>query len=184
MSIDWAYAGGPNECKHGFAEGIPCEKCGPHKVEYEALGIRPNYIETYGERDEDPPTPFDPLEQLKKMRAEARAMLDDTHRENRRAWARCLVALDAAIDRVPPAQRSESTHSCPLVATLEPGIQRKVVNDIIDTLSDTLEYLRKDPSKIMDYGMARGFFREENSNEFKETGELTFTLKVNRKRSE
>jgi hypothetical protein len=25
--IDWPRAGGPNECKHGFAAGIPCREC-------------------------------------------------------------------------------------------------------------------------------------------------------------
>jgi hypothetical protein len=25
--MDWARAGGPNECKHGYAEGIPCPYC-------------------------------------------------------------------------------------------------------------------------------------------------------------
>jgi len=25
--VDWANAGGPNECKHGFAEGITCTRC-------------------------------------------------------------------------------------------------------------------------------------------------------------
>lgn len=23
----WENAGGPNECEHGYAEGIPCERC-------------------------------------------------------------------------------------------------------------------------------------------------------------
>lgn len=25
--IPWANAGGPNECVHGYAEGIPCPQC-------------------------------------------------------------------------------------------------------------------------------------------------------------
>lgn len=25
--LDWANAGGPNECKHGYAKGIPCPQC-------------------------------------------------------------------------------------------------------------------------------------------------------------
>jgi hypothetical protein len=25
--IPWADAGGPNECPHGYAEGIPCPRC-------------------------------------------------------------------------------------------------------------------------------------------------------------
>jgi len=27
VPISWHYAGGPNECKHGYAEGIPCPHC-------------------------------------------------------------------------------------------------------------------------------------------------------------
>jgi hypothetical protein len=25
--LKWAYAGGPNECRHGYAAGIPCPDC-------------------------------------------------------------------------------------------------------------------------------------------------------------
>lgn len=25
--VRWAYAGGPDECKHGHAAGIPCPRC-------------------------------------------------------------------------------------------------------------------------------------------------------------
>ena len=25
--MDWGNAGGPNECRHGYAEGIPCPEC-------------------------------------------------------------------------------------------------------------------------------------------------------------
>ena len=25
--LDWANAGGPNECKHGYAAGVPCPHC-------------------------------------------------------------------------------------------------------------------------------------------------------------
>lgn len=27
MYLHWSQAGGPNECEHGYAEGIPCPKC-------------------------------------------------------------------------------------------------------------------------------------------------------------
>ena len=27
--LPWAQAGGPNECAHGYAEGIPCPRCDP-----------------------------------------------------------------------------------------------------------------------------------------------------------
>lgn len=26
-AVPWEIAGGPNECRHGYAEGIPCERC-------------------------------------------------------------------------------------------------------------------------------------------------------------
>jgi hypothetical protein len=25
--LGWQWAGGPNECKHGYAQGIPCPDC-------------------------------------------------------------------------------------------------------------------------------------------------------------
>lgn len=25
--VPWGYAGGPNECVHGYAAGVPCERC-------------------------------------------------------------------------------------------------------------------------------------------------------------
>lgn len=28
---EWSKAGGPNECKHGYAEGIPCQQCDENK---------------------------------------------------------------------------------------------------------------------------------------------------------
>ena len=34
--LDWANAGGPNECTHGRAEGIPCPKCDRALVEASA----------------------------------------------------------------------------------------------------------------------------------------------------
>lgn len=40
--VDWADAGGPNECAHGYAEGIPCPRC-----EAEAGPISPVEDRTY-----------------------------------------------------------------------------------------------------------------------------------------
>jgi hypothetical protein len=36
--LDWASAGGPNECEHGYAKGIPCPRCDKDKQDrYEPL---------------------------------------------------------------------------------------------------------------------------------------------------
>jgi hypothetical protein len=38
--LDWAFAGGPNECAHGYAAGIPCPKCDA-LAEEPAVGLEP-----------------------------------------------------------------------------------------------------------------------------------------------
>ncbi len=35
--MEWGYAGGPNECEHGFAEGIDCPRC-DEKVVWDYFG--------------------------------------------------------------------------------------------------------------------------------------------------
>ncbi len=43
--MDWFYAGGPNECEHGYAEGIPCPKCeGVAGTHEEARGLFRHYV--------------------------------------------------------------------------------------------------------------------------------------------
>ncbi len=45
--VDWASAGGPNECAHGYAEGIACPGCDPEKFGEKWEGV----MITYKERD-------------------------------------------------------------------------------------------------------------------------------------
>lgn len=30
--MDWNIAGGPNQCRHGYADGIPCPDCDRRRV--------------------------------------------------------------------------------------------------------------------------------------------------------
>jgi len=79
--------------------------------EYEELGITGKYLESYVECNKTASAdhgectgwetiPFDPVKRLQEMRARALHNVNDSHRENRKEYARDMAAIDFALDRV------------------------------------------------------------------------------------
>lgn len=55
--LAWGYAGGPNECKHGYAAGIACPGCDAEKAAQPPSGEQPAKVES-GEGLPPLPNPY------------------------------------------------------------------------------------------------------------------------------
>jgi hypothetical protein len=87
--LHWSVAGGPNECEHGYAEGIPCPNC----------DVNPRLIELRAEVDYwRDACGADHIQRVKTLEAEIeRLLVELTHRVG---WEERCLRAEVEIERL------------------------------------------------------------------------------------